>query len=93
MLPIAWGSSFSQLLGKPFSKLRKLFRNGKRIERDFKKGDVMWMKNQVRIGGNVGTTDTHVLIIELKPSRIDIKDTVTIPYDEKWKKKDRKDLP
>jgi len=48
---------------------RKLtFPDGKTISREFKTGDVIWMKRQTHIGENIGTTDTHVLIVELKES-------------------------
>jgi beta-alanine degradation protein BauB len=69
----------------PF-KRRLTMADGKRIEREFRKGDVMWMHDQIHIGENIGSTNTHVLIVELKPCHIDIKDTATtVPYDEKWK--------
>ena len=34
--------------------------------RDVKAGDVAWGKAQSHIGENVGDTDTHVIIVELK---------------------------
>jgi hypothetical protein len=40
--------------------------NGKQVEKDLKKGDVIWMKDQIHIGENIGKTETHALIIELK---------------------------
>ncbi|MFH1811678.1 MAG: cytoplasmic protein [Pseudomonadota bacterium] len=54
----------------PF-KRKLTFADGTSSTRAFKTGDVIWMKRQVHIGENVGTTDTHVLIVELKepPSR------------------------
>jgi quercetin dioxygenase-like cupin family protein len=72
---------------------RKLtFGDGKQIEREFKKGEVMWMKDQIHIGENIGTTETHVLIVELKTSANDIHDTTVkaVPYDEKWNEKGEK---
>jgi quercetin dioxygenase-like cupin family protein len=39
---------------------------GKSGTRDVKAGDVAWGKAQVHIGENVGTTDTHVIMVELK---------------------------
>ena len=49
----------------PFT--RKLtFPDGKSMTRDFKVGDVIFMQAQDHIGENVGTTDTHVFIVELK---------------------------
>jgi len=34
--------------------------------RDLQAGDVMWGNAQVHIGENVGGTDTHVIMVELK---------------------------
>jgi hypothetical protein len=42
---------------------------GKTIAREFKPGDVMWTDAHSHIGENIGDTDTHVLIIELKEPR------------------------
>ncbi len=42
---------------------------GKTMVREFKPGEVMWTDAQLHIGENVGDTDTHVLIIELKEPR------------------------
>ncbi len=42
--------------------------NGKQIIKDLKQGDVIWMKDQIHIGENIGKTETHALIIELKES-------------------------
>ena len=39
---------------------------GKVLTREFKAGDVMWSDAQTHIGENVGTTPTHVIMIELK---------------------------
>jgi quercetin dioxygenase-like cupin family protein len=47
-------------------KRRLTFGNGRSVERVFVKGDVIWMEDQVHIGENIGETDTHVLIIEIK---------------------------
>jgi quercetin dioxygenase-like cupin family protein len=47
-------------------KRRLTFPNGKHVEREFKKGDVIWMKDQIHIGENVGKSETHVLIVEIK---------------------------
>jgi len=41
--------------------------DGKVFAREFKAGDVMWSPAQTHIGENVGSTPTHVLIVELKP--------------------------
>ena len=40
--------------------------DGKVLSREFKPGDVMWSAAQEHIGTNVGTTPTHVLLVELK---------------------------
>jgi hypothetical protein len=40
--------------------------DGKVLTREFKTGDVMWSEAQTHIGENIGKTDTHVLIVELK---------------------------
>ena len=40
--------------------------DGKVLRRSFKAGDVMWSDAQTHIGENIGTTPTHVLIVELK---------------------------
>jgi quercetin dioxygenase-like cupin family protein len=36
--------------------------------REVKAGDVMWGKAQIHIGENVGATETHVIMVELKRS-------------------------
>ncbi len=46
---------------------RKLsFPDGTSKERDFTAGDVIWMPEQTHIGENKGSTDTDVLIVEMK---------------------------
>jgi beta-alanine degradation protein BauB len=40
--------------------------DGKIISREFKAGDVLWSDAQTHVGENVGTTPTHVLIVEMK---------------------------
>ena len=40
--------------------------DGKVLMREFKAGDVMYSPAQTHIGENVGTTPTHVIMIELK---------------------------
>ena len=53
----------------PF-KRRLTFPDGKTVERVFKAGDVVLMPAQSHIGENIGTTDTEVLLVELKePSK------------------------
>jgi beta-alanine degradation protein BauB len=49
----------------PF-KRKLTFADGKTMSRDFKTGDAVWMKAQIHIAENIGQTDTHVLIVELK---------------------------
>lgn len=49
----------------PF-KRRLTFADGTKTERAFKTGDVIFMKDRVHIGENIGTTDTDVVIVELK---------------------------
>ncbi len=49
---------------------RKLtFPDGRTMTREFKAGDVIFMKGQTHIGANIGDTDTDVVIVELKPGR------------------------
>jgi quercetin dioxygenase-like cupin family protein len=43
--------------------------DGKTIMREFKAGEVLWSPAQSHIGENIGTTETHVLIVELKDSQ------------------------
>jgi beta-alanine degradation protein BauB len=42
---------------------------GKTVVREFKPREVMWTDAHSHIGENVGDTDTHVLIFELKEPR------------------------
>ena len=49
----------------PF-KRKLTFPDGKVVIRDFKAGEVIYMKAQKHIGENIGETDTHVMIVELK---------------------------
>ena len=51
----------------PF-KRKLTFENGKSVEREFIGGEVLWNDEQSHIGENVGETNTHVLIVELKDS-------------------------
>ncbi len=39
---------------------------GKIAVREFQTGDTIWSQEQIHIGENVGNTDTHALIVELK---------------------------
>ncbi len=40
--------------------------DGKIIVREFKTGDILWSEEQIHIGENVGETDSHALIMEIK---------------------------
>jgi hypothetical protein len=40
--------------------------DGTEMIKEFKVGDIAWMKEQNHIGANIGTTVTHALIVELK---------------------------
>jgi quercetin dioxygenase-like cupin family protein len=52
----------------PF-KRRLTFPDGTVKEREFKAGEVMWMEAQTHVGRNIGTTETHALIVEPKPAQ------------------------
>lgn len=46
---------------------RKLtFDNGESIVKEFKGGETIWSDEQNHIGENIGLSETHVLIVELK---------------------------
>ena len=47
-------------------KRKLILGNGKIMEREFKIGEVLWNPAREHIGENTGTTDTHVIIVELK---------------------------
>lgn len=49
----------------PF-KRKLTFENGDSVVREFKGGETFWSEAQNHIGENVGDSDTHVLIVELK---------------------------
>jgi hypothetical protein len=49
-----------------FKRTLTLPEKGVSATRDVKVGDIAWSGAQVHIGENVGTTDTHVIMIELK---------------------------
>ncbi len=42
--------------------------DGRRLQRDFQAGEVMWSEAQTHIGENVGTTPTEVVMVEIKPA-------------------------
>ncbi len=39
---------------------------GKTVTREVNAGQVLWSNDQIHIGENVGTTETHVIMVELK---------------------------
>ncbi len=45
---------------------RLTFPDGTTKDREFKPGDVMWLPAQTHVGENTGTTDTEVLLVEMK---------------------------
>jgi quercetin dioxygenase-like cupin family protein len=47
-------------------KRRLVVTDGREAVREFRPGEVAFGKSQSHIGENVGSTDTHVLIVELK---------------------------
>src|SRR2546429_5558222 len=49
----------------PF-KRKLTFENGKSVIREFKGGETTWSDDQNHIVENIGETETHVLIVELK---------------------------
>jgi hypothetical protein len=48
---------------------RLTFADGHSLERSFVEGETLWMEAQSHIGENIGTTDTHVLLVELLEPR------------------------
>ncbi|SEA40801.1 MULTISPECIES: cytoplasmic protein [Acidovorax] len=54
-------SAFERMLTLP---------DGKVLRRSFKAGDVMWSDAQTHIGENIGTTPTHVVIVEMKSAPV-----------------------
>jgi beta-alanine degradation protein BauB len=49
----------------PF-KRRLVLPDGKVLIREFKAGDVLYSPEQTHVGENIGTTPTHVLMVEMK---------------------------
>lgn len=49
----------------PF-KRKLLLPDGKAMLREFKAGDVLYSDEQTHIGENVGSTPTHVIMVEMK---------------------------
>ncbi len=52
----------------PFTR-RLTFEDGRTVDRSFTAGQTVWMEAQTHIGENIGRTDTHVFIVELKEPR------------------------
>jgi len=51
-------------------KREPIFPDGKSTIREFKPGDVLWLEEQTHVGENIGQTDTHVILVEIKePSK------------------------
>lgn len=50
----------------PF-KRRLTLGDGRVMAREFKAGDAMYSPGETHIGENVGSTPTHVLMVEIKP--------------------------
>ncbi len=50
-------------------KRRLTFGDGRVVEREFTAGETVWMESQSHIGENIGTTETHVLLVELMEPR------------------------
>lgn len=48
---------------------RLTFADGRTMERSFVEGETLWMEAQSHIGENIGTTNTHVLLVELLEPR------------------------
>jgi hypothetical protein len=49
----------------PF-KRRLTFPDGTVKEREFKTGEALWMGEQIHVGQNIGTTESHALLVEPK---------------------------
>lgn len=50
----------------PF-KRRLTLEDGRVMSREFKAGDVLYSNGESHIGENVGSTPTHVIMVEMKP--------------------------
>ena len=53
---------------QPF-KRRLTLSDGRVMTREFKAGDVMYSKGETHVGENIGTTPTHVIMVEMKAGR------------------------
>ncbi len=58
---------------------RQLSANGKTAVIDGKQGTVSWLKEQNHTGANIGNTDTHVLLIELKENKNNLSTPDNVP--------------
>jgi hypothetical protein len=47
-------------------KRRLVLSDGREAVREFRPGEIAWGKAQSHIGENIGSTETHVMIVELK---------------------------
>ena len=50
---------------QPFIR-RLTLSDGRVMTREFKAGDVLYSKGETHVGENIGTTPTHVIMVELK---------------------------
>ena len=55
------------------AKIRFSLPDGKTAEAELKAGEVRWSEAETHAGENIGTTDTHVLIFELKEAQKKMK--------------------
>jgi hypothetical protein len=53
---------------QPF-KRRLTLSDGRVMTREFKAGDVLYSKGETHVGENVGSTPTHVIMVELKAGK------------------------
>jgi len=53
---------------QPF-KRRLTLGDGRVLNREFKAGDVLYSNGETHVGENIGSTPTHVIMIEMKASR------------------------
>jgi pimeloyl-ACP methyl ester carboxylesterase/quercetin dioxygenase-like cupin family protein len=65
----------------PF-KRKLTFPDGTVKVRDFKTGEVFWMEEQTHVGQNVGTTETHALLVEPKGSARSAAHPVFFPTED-----------
>jgi quercetin dioxygenase-like cupin family protein len=53
---------------QPF-KRRLTLSDGRVMTREFKAGDVLYSKGETHVGENIGSTPTHVIMVELKAGK------------------------